>query len=109
MTLRPDPSWRADKRTTASRGYGSRWQRARAEFLRQPENVCCVMCEEEGRTTLATVVDHRVPHRGDEGLFWDRNNWQALCKAHHDGAKQSEEKSGRKRRVIQLDGWPVDD
>ena len=32
----------------------------------------------------ATVVDHIIPHRGDQKLFWDQNNWQALCKSCHD-------------------------
>lgn len=44
----------------------------------------CVQCMAEGRYVRATVVDHIVPHRGDQKLFWDRSNWQALCKAHHD-------------------------
>ncbi|WP_368028316.1 HNH endonuclease signature motif containing protein [Paenibacillus sp. DCT19] len=30
------------------------------------------------------MVDHIVPHKGDEGLFWDSTNWQALCKRCHD-------------------------
>jgi 5-methylcytosine-specific restriction protein A len=34
--------------------------------------------------TKATVVDHIIPHRGNQRLFWDQNNWQALCKRHHD-------------------------
>ena len=34
-------SWRTDKRTTAERGYGGRWQRLSKQFLRQPENVLC--------------------------------------------------------------------
>ena len=42
------------------------------------------MCMEEGRYVKATVVDHIVPHRGDQKLFWDQSNWQALCKRHHD-------------------------
>lgn len=29
----------------------------------------------------ATDVDHIVPHKGNHELFWDRDNWQALC--HH--------------------------
>ena len=37
----------------------------------------------EGRYTKATDVDHIVPHRGDRDLFWDRNNWQALCHSCH--------------------------
>src|SRR3546814_14812652 len=52
------PSWRKDKRKTAERGYGSKWQAARAGFLRS--HPLCVMCVEEGRTTVATVVDHKV-------------------------------------------------
>jgi 5-methylcytosine-specific restriction protein A len=30
------------------------------------------------------VVDHIIPHRGDQYLFWDQENWQALCKDCHD-------------------------
>lgn len=91
-TTDPD-SWRAGK-TTAERGYGGRWQKARATFLSRPENVCCVMCKAEGVVTLATVVDHKVPHRGDQVLFWDTSNWQPLCKTHHDGVKQREDRGG---------------
>jgi predicted kinase len=50
------------------------------------------MCERLGETTLATVVDHIQPHRGDDKLFWDSTNWMALCADHHSGAKQSMEK-----------------
>ena len=38
----------------------------------------------DGKYTQATAVDHIVPHRGDSKLFWDRNNWQPLCKPCHD-------------------------
>ena len=30
------------------------------------------------------VVDHIIPHKGDKVLFWDRSNWQPLCKTCHD-------------------------
>ncbi len=75
-------SWRADKESSAQRGYGYRWQKARAAFL--AEHPLCVMCKAEGRVTAATVVDHSVPHRGDPTIFWDRSKWQPLCKQHHD-------------------------
>ena len=101
------PSWRTDRRKTAERGYGARWQRERKAFLAQPENVLCVMCKAEGRITAATVVDHKDAHRGDMEVFWDRSRWQPLCKPHHDGAKQALEKSGRVQQAIGLDGWPV--
>ena len=68
-------------RSATSRGYGSKWQKARKQFL--AANPLCVECLKEGRYTKATDVDHIVPHRGDQKLFWDRGNWQALCHRHH--------------------------
>ncbi|KTR02057.1 hypothetical protein NS365_22510, partial [Aureimonas ureilytica] len=76
--------------TAAQRGYGARWQKARALFL--TEHPLCCRCHAEGRVTPATVVDHITPHKGDQTLFWDQKNWQPLCKPHHDGAKQAEER-----------------
>ena len=66
------------------------------------------MCEEQGRVTLATVVDHIEPHRDDLELFWDReNNWQGLCSSCHSGAKQELESTGR-IRGCDVDGRPLD-
>lgn len=88
-TVQPG-SWRTSDQTSAQRGYGYRWQLAREGYLRA-HPLCC-MCKEEGdRAVPATVVDHKVPHRGDMTLFWDRTNWQGLCAHHHSGAKQREE------------------
>jgi len=53
------------------------------------------MCESSGRIEPATVIDHIIPHRGDQSLFWDQSNWQALCKPHHDRDKQSQERRDR--------------
>lgn len=37
-------------------------------------------CYEQGRTTPAYQVDHVVPHKGNQALFWDeQGNWQSLC------------------------------
>lgn len=118
-------SWRNDKRTAAQRGYGYKWQQARAGYLAKHPH--CVMCLAEiGMTDLqpaevvvecarrglpeplATVVDHSVPHRGDMRIFWDRSLWQSLCKTHHDSDKQRIER-GSQRQLIGLDGWPVED
>ena len=65
-----------------ARGYNAEWRKARSLFLKQ--HPLCVHCQAEGRITPATVVDHVLPHRGDTRLFWDRTNWQALCKECHD-------------------------
>lgn len=69
----------------------------------------CVMCRKQGKTTVATVVDHVVPHQGDQTLFWDVSNWQPLCATHHSSDKQAFEKTGRVKKRIGLDGFPVED
>lgn len=69
-------------RPASKRGYGSRWQKSSKAYLQS--HPLCVECVKLGRYTKATVVDHIVPHRGDQKLFWDQSNWQALCKSHHD-------------------------
>ena len=71
-----------ENRGASARGYGRAWQKARKQYL--STHPLCVMCMKEGRYRKATVVDHVVPHRGDIKLFWDRDNWQSLCKEHHD-------------------------
>ena len=43
----------------------------------------CVECEKQGRIVAASEVDHKVPHKGNSFLFWDRDNWQGLCKSCH--------------------------
>lgn len=104
MSLPKQPSWRTDKRKTAERGYGGRWQRERKAFLSRPENVLCVMCKAEGRTVAAQVVDHITPHKGDETLMWDQANWQPLCKPHHNSDKQLEEKTRSDQTRFTKDG-----
>jgi len=41
--------------------------------------------------TAAGVVDHIVPHKGDADLFWQRTNWQPLCKPCHDRKTATED------------------
>lgn len=84
----PD-AWREGK-TTAERGYGGKWQRARLAYL--AKHPLCRLCEAQGRVTAATVVDHILPHRGDMVLFWaSTTNWQPLCKSCHSIKTASEE------------------
>jgi 5-methylcytosine-specific restriction enzyme A len=47
----------------------TRWRRLRASVL--AENPLCTVCEQQGQITVATVVDHRQPHRGDVRLMYD--------------------------------------
>lgn len=68
--------------TAHERGYGYRWQQARAVFIKK--NPLCAECEKRDRIVPATVVDHIIPHKGNKKLFWDWSNWQSLCKPCHD-------------------------
>ena len=81
---------RADRADASGRGYGSRWRKARKHFLKL--HPLCKKCREQGRFVKAEVVDHIVPHRGDEKLFWDESNWQALCKRCHDSKTMTEDR-----------------
>ena len=66
----------------------------------------CAFCEAMGIIRSATVADHIEPHKGDLTLFFE-GELQSLCKAHHDSAKQSEERRGFST-ACDLDGYPVD-
>lgn len=82
------------------------WQRLRAQHkLSEP---LCRICKAEGRITPVRVVDHIIPHRGNEKLFYDPNNWQSLCYPCHDSVKRMEERSGKIKPTIGLDGWPIE-
>lgn len=57
------------------------WGRASKAYLRR--NPLCADCLDLGVVEAATEVDHIVPHRGDRKVFFDRSNWQGLCKSCH--------------------------
>lgn len=85
---------RAKGEGSTARGYGYKWRKARERYL--SEHPLCCYCEREGGVvTAATVVDHIIPHKGDQALFWDESNWQSLCDFHHNSAKAREEGRGR--------------
>lgn len=79
-----------ERGSAAERGYDSRWRKARTRFLKV--HTFCVTCKAEGNLVKAAVVDHVIPHRGDEKLFWDESNWQALCKSCHDRKTMTEDR-----------------
>jgi len=70
-----------------ARGYTSDWQKEAVAYL-----ALHPVCQREGCSTPSAVVDHIKPHRGDRRLFWDRRNWQALCRPCHSGWKQAQER-----------------
>jgi 5-methylcytosine-specific restriction protein A len=69
-----------------------RFRRIRLGFL--AANPLCVECAKRNILEPSTVLDHKIPHRGDVDLFWDSNNWQALCKPCHDRKSARESDAG---------------
>jgi 5-methylcytosine-specific restriction protein A len=78
--------------SAAKRLYGYAWQKASRAFLAAHPLCQCERCDEGRlRVRAASVVDHRKPHRGDAGLFWDSDNWQAMAKDCHDRKTAAED------------------
>ena len=71
-----------------ARGYNHLWRKARADFLTMHPH-----CAMPGCNGHASVVDHIIPHRGDQSLFWHRANWQPLCAPCHNSIKQRLERN----------------
>ena len=76
----------ARRGSSRERGYTYRWDVQALTYRRQ--HPLCVGCEAIGKVVAAEVVDHIVPHKGDETLMWDSANWQSACSWHHDVVKQ---------------------
>jgi len=81
-----------ERGTAHQRGYGAEWNKQRDQFLN--ENPLCADCGKRGYIVPATVVDHIVPHKGNEVLFWDQTNWQPLCESCHNRKTATEDKGG---------------
>jgi 5-methylcytosine-specific restriction endonuclease McrA len=84
--------WRARYKT-------ARWQKLRWSILLR-DLFTCQVCKRIEADTSRLVADHKVPHRGNERLFWDDRNLQCLCRACHDTVKQSEERSSMQTRGV---------
>lgn len=85
------PMHTTDQRSTQEKGYGWKWQQESKRYLKA--HPLCASCAAKGRYVKATVVDHIVPHRGDRELFWDKSNWQSLCKKCHDHKTMTEDRN----------------
>jgi len=81
-----------ERGSSTERLYDARWARE-AEGHRHAHPLC-VYCDLENRVTVATLVDHFWPHRGNRDLFWRREFWCSSCTACHSGMKQSVERQG---------------
>ena len=85
--------------SSTERGYGYKWQKESKAYLRDHPLCECEAClAGEKLLKVASIVDHKIPHRlkqaKDSGnpeliakaekLFWSRSNWQAMAKECHD-------------------------
>jgi 5-methylcytosine-specific restriction endonuclease McrA len=81
--------WRAWYKT-------ARWQALKIE-VHVRDNFTCqktgIILTGKHPAPNSPVADHKIPHHGDEALFWDKNNIQTVSKAYHDSVKQAEERA----------------
>lgn len=82
-----------------------RWQKLRlAQLGKEP---LCFLCKEQGRTTVATVCHHLdARKKKDPAKFFD-GPFRSVCAPCHDSDIQSQEKGGKPKIRLGLDGWPV--
>jgi 5-methylcytosine-specific restriction protein A len=92
-----DREFDAHRGSASSRGYGAAWVAASAGHRRSEP--LCRYCKAgafgEPRIRAAQLVDHFVPHRGDQVIFWRRDLWVSSCSECHSGPKQAVERQGR--------------
>jgi 5-methylcytosine-specific restriction protein A len=90
------PDRETGRLSPSARGYDAAWRRYARQYLK--EHPLCVMCLATGRSAMARVVDHIIPHKGNALLFKDPRNHQALCFSCH-GRKSATEEGGRSARA----------
>jgi hypothetical protein len=81
-----------------------RWKRHAAAHLRKEP--LCRDCMAHGTVMPADVVDHIMPHYGNQLSFW-LGPLQSLCKQCHDMHKRRLEQHGYSTEIGH-DGWPID-
>ena len=85
------------------RGYDARWRQASNEFKRS--HPFCIGCLALGHRRPTEVVDHVVPHRGNQTIFWNVAKWQASCRWHHERIKKRLEAQFEAGQISEADLW----
>ncbi len=78
---------------SAARGYDAEWKALRAQYARA--HPLCQDCLNDGRSVPVAIVDHVIPHRGNDALRLAWSNLRSLCRHHH-GLKTASEGAGYK-------------
>lgn len=93
--------WDHDGKSSHQRGYGAEWQKLRRQIL--DDDPLCRVCRQQGRTRLATAVDHiKSKAKGGTDAL---DNLRPICDACH-RAKTAEDAGRPLRPTIGSDGWP---
>ena len=79
QTRRASSTLRSRDKTT--RYSDAPWRKLRAVFL--AASPLCVMCQDEGIVTSASVVDHIEPVTTHPHMRLDWDNLRSLCASHH--------------------------
>jgi 5-methylcytosine-specific restriction endonuclease McrA len=83
----------------------TRWKKLAKHYL--DKNPLCVPCLSAGKTTAATIVHHITEHKGDCQLFWNEDNFQAVCASCHSGHIRVGEHQGYSQSADE-NGIPLD-
>lgn len=89
------------------RGYGSAWDKIRAQALKRDRHLC-IPCMAGGRPTPATQVDHIKPKA--KGGTDDLSNLQSICdECHAEKTRvESADAQGRRPRLkYDANGFPI--
>lgn len=85
------------------RGYDADWDAYARGYKRA--HPFCIECGHRGRVETATVVDHKIPVRLREDLFWEPSNHWALCSACHGWKYRLERYAEASNKVSDLILW----
>ena len=90
----------------------AQWLKLRQQKLSMNPYCECDFCVGNKRRTLATVVDHKIPHKGDHALFFDYSNLRSLSKSCHDSKTATEDGGfgrprGARKVAFDANGYPI--
>src|SRR4051812_44452520 len=90
----------ARKDQLSKKWYDSpRWRATRKGYFKEHPLCADIYGRHAPGVVAATELGHKVPHKEDWKLFWDRANWQGLCKGCH-STKTATEDGGFGRKFI---------
>jgi 5-methylcytosine-specific restriction enzyme A len=82
---RAEPPWRTWQKSPIWKSI------KRHRLAKEP---CCRHCAMEGRTVVASYVDHITPHFGQWLSFIKYESTQSLCSHHHHALKKQQDRRG---------------